>query len=378
MLWVGGAASACGRSRERRPADHHQQGRGWPGRGLGQGGRGRVSSSGTSGQAGQAGGSAAGGASGASAAGAGGAAAGAGGAAAGSGGSAAGAARPAAARPAAALPRAAGGRRRGRAARPRAAGRPRRGPGGRGEPGLPGVSVLCAGGLVRAGGVAEEAAAKGRSVPVLPENDGDLLFCEGGKWAVKEACAYGCKQEPKGTPDTCKPKPQPECPCFVESAWCGTGAAKEAETMGCTIPLLPTHASEYFALPGRQMGREAGLRLRLQRGPEGHPGHLQIRPNAACSLLDPPHKAQLKWGLHPDASARAGGHRGDRGGHLADHRQRGGLRRAPTPRTARRGALPTRRRPTCGSSARPRPRSASTSTTWPRRASWPGTASRAS
>lgn len=151
-------------------------------------------------------------------------------------------------------------------------------------------------------GVAEEAAKKGCSVPLLPENEGDLLYCLNGEWAVKQECAYGCDQQPTGTPDTCKPKPQPDCPCFVQSSWCGTGAAKEAEKMGCTIPLLPTHAGDLLYCPNGKWSVKQECTFGCNEAPTGTPDTCKSDPNALCTLLSPPHKAQIKWGLHPDAS----------------------------------------------------------------------------
>jgi hypothetical protein len=96
----------------------------------------------------------------------------------------------------------------------------------------------------------KEAAKLGCTVPLTEKNKSDLMVCVGGQWTVKEACAYGCEEAPPGTPDACKPKPVPVCECFVQSAWCGTGAAKEAAKMGCTIPLLPEHNGDILYCPG--------------------------------------------------------------------------------------------------------------------------------
>lgn len=142
----------------------------------------------------------------------------------------------------------------------------------------------------------------GCTVPILPENEGDLLACDNGAWTLKEACAFGCNQQPKGTPDTCKPPPLPECPCFVESAWCGTGAAKEAEAMGCTIPLLPGHASDLLHCPGGVWAVKEDCAFGCNEAPKGTADTCKSDPSAACTLASPPHAAQLTWGLHPDAS----------------------------------------------------------------------------
>jgi hypothetical protein len=151
-------------------------------------------------------------------------------------------------------------------------------------------------------GVAKEAATMGCTVPLLPENAGDLLYCLNGEWAVKDACEYGCNLNPKGTPDTCKPKPEPDCPCFVQSSWCGTGAAKEAASMGCTIPLLPDHSSDLLYCPNGKWGVKSECAYGCNEAPTGTPDTCKSDPNAACVLASPPHAAQIKWGLHPDAS----------------------------------------------------------------------------
>lgn len=53
-------------------------------------------------------------------------------------------------------------------------------------------------------GAAEEAAEMGCRIPLLPEHNGDILYCPDGEWGVKQACELGCVQAPDGTPDYCK------------------------------------------------------------------------------------------------------------------------------------------------------------------------------
>lgn len=96
-------------------------------------------------------------------------------------------------------------------------------------------------------GVAEEAKKKGCTVPLLPKHADDLLGCDGDDWIVKQDCAQGCTAMPAGTPDACA---LPICDCFVEVAWCGSGAAKEAAKKGCSIPLLPAHEGDLLYCPG--------------------------------------------------------------------------------------------------------------------------------
>jgi hypothetical protein len=154
-------------------------------------------------------------------------------------------------------------------------------------------------------GVVKQAATMGCEVDVAAENAGDILYCPDGptgEWALKEACQYGCVEAPVGTPDTCKPKPEPECPCFVTSAWCGTGAAKQADAMGCTIPLLPDHASDLLYCPNGKWAVKQACDFGCNEAPTGTPDTCKSDPSSVCTLLSPPHGAQLKWGLHPDAS----------------------------------------------------------------------------
>ncbi len=44
-------------------------------------------------------------------------------------------------------------------------------------------------------------------VPLLPRHDDHLLGCDGDRWVVLEACAFGCHAAPPGTPDACNPDP---------------------------------------------------------------------------------------------------------------------------------------------------------------------------
>lgn len=53
-------------------------------------------------------------------------------------------------------------------------------------------------------GAAKKAAEMGCKIPLLPEHDGDILYCPGGVWDVKQTCELGCVEAPAGTPDYCK------------------------------------------------------------------------------------------------------------------------------------------------------------------------------
>jgi hypothetical protein len=53
-------------------------------------------------------------------------------------------------------------------------------------------------------GAKKKAAMMGCEIPLLPEHDGDILYCPGGVWDVKQTCDLGCVEAPDGTPDYCK------------------------------------------------------------------------------------------------------------------------------------------------------------------------------
>jgi hypothetical protein len=100
-----------------------------------------------------------------------------------------------------------------------------------------------------AGRIEAEAEAQGCTTPFVEGHEGDLLSCEGDVWTVLEECAGTCDYDPEVAQldDHCV---LPECECFVQVAWCGSGAAKEAEEMGCQIPLLPEHNGDILYCPG--------------------------------------------------------------------------------------------------------------------------------
>lgn len=93
------------------------------------------------------------------------------------------------------------------------------------------------------------AQAAGCTIPLLAGHAKDLLRCEGDQWSVLSTCGEGCTYTAASAKldDSCK---LPECPCFVKVAWCGSGAAKQAVTMGCRIPLLPAHDGDILYCPG--------------------------------------------------------------------------------------------------------------------------------
>ncbi len=53
-------------------------------------------------------------------------------------------------------------------------------------------------------GVGKEADKMSCRVPLLPAENGSILYCPGGQWTVKQRCSLGCVEAPAGTPDSCK------------------------------------------------------------------------------------------------------------------------------------------------------------------------------
>lgn len=98
------------------------------------------------------------------------------------------------------------------------------------------------------------------------------------------------------------PTTKPVCKCFVQSAWCGAGAAKEAATLGCSIPLLPAHNGDILGCNGSTWIVQKACALGCVQAPKGTPDTCKVAPPKTCTLLAGTAGAQLKWGLHPDAS----------------------------------------------------------------------------
>ncbi len=94
-----------------------------------------------------------------------------------------------------------------------------------------------------------EADAAGCTIDVLQGHRKDLLKCENDKWSVLDDCSDTCNYDAASSEldDECE---LPVCDCFVQVAWCGSGAAKEAAQMGCRIPLLPEHNGDILYCPG--------------------------------------------------------------------------------------------------------------------------------
>ncbi len=92
--------------------------------------------------------------------------------------------------------------------------------------------------------------------PLVTTNS-TLYGCEDGSWTELEVCEDRCRfdAESSDLDDRCV---LPVCDCFVQVAWCGSGAAKVAAEMGCRIPLLPEHRGDILHCPGGEWAvREA-------------------------------------------------------------------------------------------------------------------------
>lgn len=117
---------------------------------------------------------------------------------------------------------------------------------------------------------AEEAARAGCTIGVLAGHESDLLSCEDGSWSVLEACKGTCTFTSGSgkLDDACQ---LPVCDCFVQVAWCGSGAAKEAASRGCKIPLLPAHNGDILHCPGGQGAVKESCANGCVEAPKGTP-----------------------------------------------------------------------------------------------------------
>ena len=97
-----------------------------------------------------------------------------------------------------------------------------------------------------------------------------LYGCEAGTWNALEQCSGECAYDPASPilEDECV---LPVCDCFVEVAWCGSGAAKKAATMGCRIPLLPEHRGDILNCPGDVWSVKEKCELGCIEAAEGTP-----------------------------------------------------------------------------------------------------------
>jgi len=117
---------------------------------------------------------------------------------------------------------------------------------------------------------AAEAKQKGCVIPALEGHAGDLLKCENDKWSLLEDCKGSCKFTAASAKldDHCE---LPVCDCFVQVAWCGSGAAKEAEKKGCQIPILPEHNGDILYCPGGKWAVKQDCPLGCIEAPTGTP-----------------------------------------------------------------------------------------------------------
>jgi hypothetical protein len=115
-----------------------------------------------------------------------------------------------------------------------------------------------------------EAQKAGCTIPILAQHGGDLLKCENDVWGLLQDCTAACKFDgaSEKLDDACE---LPVCDCFVQVAWCGSGAAKEAATMGCRIPLLPEHNGDILYCPNGQWGVKETCALGCVEAPKGTP-----------------------------------------------------------------------------------------------------------
>jgi hypothetical protein len=122
------------------------------------------------------------------------------------------------------------------------------------------------------GRITAEAALRGCSTPFLEGHEGDLMKCEGDAWSVLSDCATSCSYDGASEElnDACE---LPECECFVEVAWCGSGAKKKAQDMGCQIPLLPEHDGDILYCPGGEWDVKQTCELGCVEAPEGTPDY---------------------------------------------------------------------------------------------------------
>lgn len=153
--------------------------------------------------------------------------------------------------------------------------------------GLPVCGCLLGDGPYCAGRLAAEAAEHGCDAPILAGHESDLLKCEADVWSVLTDCAAACGYD--GTSeelnDACE---LPECECFVQVAWCGSGAKKKANEMGCRIPLLPEHDGDILYCPGGQWDVKQSCELGCVEAPEGTPDYCksdsEYRMPFACDV----------------------------------------------------------------------------------------------
>lgn len=115
-----------------------------------------------------------------------------------------------------------------------------------------------------------EAEKAGCAISELSGHEGDLFKCESGQWSLLEACSGECTftADSSKLDDACQ---LPVCDCFVMVAWCGSGAAKKADSLGCQIPLLPEHNGDILYCPGGEWAVKEACPQGCIEQPEGTP-----------------------------------------------------------------------------------------------------------
>lgn len=116
------------------------------------------------------------------------------------------------------------------------------------------------------------AQAMGCELDPLVSRKNTLYSCEEGGWSTLDDCSGDCLWDPDSAEldDVCD---IPDCECFVQVAWCGTGAGKKAETLGCKIPLLPKNNGDILYCPGGKWAVKEACAKGCVEAPEGTPDY---------------------------------------------------------------------------------------------------------
>lgn len=137
----------------------------------------------------------------------------------------------------------------------------------------------------------------------IPVGDG-LLRCAEGVWTLESSCDNGCESGETAGNDVCS---LPFCDCFVQVAWCGSGAQKHAATFEtpCRVPLLPENDTDILACDGQTWIVKEPCEMGCFEAPTGTPDYCVGSRTSEDPGWDPcPEKPLLKTGLHPEASDR--------------------------------------------------------------------------
>lgn len=149
------------------------------------------------------------------------------------------------------------------------------------------------------------ASENGCRMPVSTSNAAALLRCAAGRWTVANTCANGCSAGETDGTDECN---LPTCACFVRSSWCGASAARHGLTLDppCQVPLSPAHDDDLLGCDSS--GRWTVLQrcaMGCFQAPTGTPDHcIDTRTPTDPGWDACAHRAQLAYGVHPEASDR--------------------------------------------------------------------------